>query len=80
MNGKAYDYGHIRNGKNLFYVHRLSWVIHFGPIPKGQYVLHKCDVRNCIKPSHLFLGTYKENAIDMVKRSPSSNKIDSKTS
>lgn len=49
-------------------IHQLSYAIHRGPIPKGKYVLHKCDVRNCWRPRHLFLGTHLENIADMLKK------------
>lgn len=44
--------------------HRISWELFMGPIPAGLCVLHHCDVRNCVNPDHLFLGTRKDNAID----------------
>jgi hypothetical protein len=36
----------------------------YGPIPSGMLVLHRCDVRLCVRPEHLFLGTQVENVRD----------------
>lgn len=52
-------------GRRSIEVHRLSWIIHFGPIPKGLCVLHKCDNPECTRPDHLFLGTTQDNLADM---------------
>ncbi len=55
------------DGEKL-YAHRASWIFHFGPIPNGLHVLHRCDVRNCLNPTHLFLGNHLQNMQDMVKK------------
>lgn len=48
--------------------HRLSWTAHYGPIPLGLVVCHKCDWKRCIRPGHLFVGTHEDNAADYVAK------------
>lgn len=62
-------YGKIGIGGTVTeYTHRLSYQLHRGPIPRGKLVLHTCDVRRCINPDHLYIGTAKRNTADMLER------------
>lgn len=47
---------------------RKTWIRHFGPIPEGLQVLHKCDNFLCVNLDHLYLGTAKQNTKDMFER------------
>jgi len=46
--------------------HRFAYTVFKGPIPKGMYVCHHCDVRHCVNPDHLFPGSHKDNMRDMT--------------
>lgn len=61
-------YGLIRISGKIKMAHRISWTESMGPIPEGMKVLHRCDVRCCIRPDHLFIGTQADNVQDMLKK------------
>lgn len=61
-------YGKFSIDGKTMQANRASWVLFRGQIPEGMFVCHRCDVRSCVNPDHLFLGTQKQNLEDMVRK------------
>lgn len=61
-------YGVVGRLKPEMTAHRFSYHVHVGGISEGMHVLHRCDVRACCNPDHLFLGTHADNMRDMREK------------
>lgn len=59
----------IANGKRTrVLAHRYSFLFHHGPIHRHLVVMHLCDVRDCVNPAHLSIGTQGDNIRDMMTK------------
>lgn len=67
-NREKKGYGHFTIGQKVVKAHRFSWLTQRGEIPEGLLVLHRCDVRACVNPAHLWLGTNGDNMADMRQK------------
>ena len=65
-----------RNKKRITHSpHRLAWEFCFGPIPSGLLIRHMCHNRVCCNPSHLLLGTAKDNFNDKINAKREGNSV-----
>jgi hypothetical protein len=67
-------YGQFRCFDKTMYAHIISWIMHYGLVPEGKFILHKCDNKRCVNPLHLYTGNRSDNANDWVSRSPNACK------
>lgn len=70
MGATTRGYGVVGGGRTgtLEYAHRWSYRYFVGPIPIGTFILHDCDVRNCVNPDHLHLGNDSMNIREAYAR------------
>lgn len=74
-NGRGYMGVKVNGRVKQVAAHRVSWELHSGPIPDNLDVLHHCDVLDCVRPDHLYLGTDPENARDASVRDRLNRKL-----
>lgn len=70
--GMVRGYGRLQVGTSRSprteLAHRVSYGLHYGPIPAGLGVYHRCDTPACVNPDHLFLGTQLDNMRDARRK------------
>jgi hypothetical protein len=73
QNGRTLGYGNLWDGRRLEKVHRIAYVMAYGPIPDGMEVSHDCDTPPCVRPTHLRLRNHFENMRDMYDKGRTRN-------
>ena len=62
-------YGQFSASGKHWAAHRFAWLLHHGTPPQpGCHVCHRCDNKRCVNPDHLFVGSARENVVDMVEK------------
>jgi hypothetical protein len=64
----AGGYGQIQIAGVKMPAHRAAFISSFGTHPGDLFVCHRCDVKLCCNPTHLFLGTSSENLQDASRK------------
>jgi len=63
-----WGYGNFTANGRTIGAHRFSYEAFVGDLKPGMFVCHRCDNPRCVRPSHLFLGTCKDNVDDMLRK------------
>ena len=66
-------YGKLKVSGTTWRAHRYAYELFVGPIPNELLVLHTCDIKCCVNPKHLKLGTHADNTGDILVQATSPN-------
>lgn len=65
---KSVPYGQVKFEKKMMTAHRVAFILTYGAIESGKYILHSCDNPPCCNPAHLSEGTHADNMRDMTQK------------
>jgi len=69
-NGDGYGVFHVSRTKR-YMAHRAALEFANGePVPSDKLACHHCDNPSCVRPSHLYIGTFSDNNSDTYYRGP----------
>lgn len=61
-------YGIFSYARKSYRAAKIALQLDGRPVPAGMYACHHCDNPACVRPSHLYPGTPKQNMADCVAR------------
>lgn len=71
-------YGSLRHRGRTLYAHRIVLADTLGrELLPGENTCHRCDVRPCVNPAHLFVGSHSDNLVDCANKFRGNGRKDS---